>query len=438
MNKKVIKQLGVLTGLLMAPLCQAENLLEIYELSNNNSAVFLAAVAEYEAAKEASPQAWAAVLPQLNLQGQHSNIDEDRTISGTTTIDSYDTDQYTLSLTQTIYNQSQFDQISQASAQVAAAGANFAHAKHELILRVAQRYFDVLAANDTLLFSRAEKQSIKEQLHQTRERFRVGLIAITDVHEAQARYDQAVASEIDAENKYTISLEDLRVVTNKRITSLVPLTTKAPLIVPEPADINAWVKTALDNNLLLLAADKSKQAARHALGIARSGHLPTLDLEADYTDYESSGGRFGALEQDSTTVSLVLTIPLYAGGGVNSASRQAAANYEKARQKHEQQRRLTISKARNAYLTAISNISRVKALKQALRSSKTALEATQAGYEAGTRTAVDVLDSQRDLFHAQRNYAHARYNYIMETLRLKQAAGTLAVKDLQQVNAWLQ
>lgn len=437
-NKKILQTLVVATGLALAPLAHAENLMEIYESAKRNDATYLAAIAEFNAAREASPQAWSAVLPQLNLRGTHSTTDEERTIGGATTSDNYDTDNYTVSLKQTIYHQEQFDKISQAGAQVAAAQARFEHAKNELILRAAQRYFDVLGAQDTLVFAQAEKQAIEQQLRQTRERFKVGLTAITDVHEAQARYDQAVASEIDANNKYAISLESLRVITNEQPAALAPLKKETPLVSPEPANIDAWVKKSLENNLQLLAADKNMQAQRYALGVARSGHFPTLDLEANYTDYDTTGGRFGAFQQDGTTVSLVLNLPLYSGGAVNSASRQAAAAYDKARQEHEYQRRNTISQARNTFLTVQSTISRVTALKQALRSTQTALEATQAGYEVGTRTAVDVLDSQRELFRAQRDYARARYDYFVETLRLKQAAGTLTDDDLKLINIWLQ
>lgn len=439
MDNTVAKYLGLVATLLVAPCSQAENLLEVYQSARTNDPNYLAAIAEYDAAREAAPQAWSAVYPQINFQGTHSEVDEERTLTGTGTVTNYDydSDTYVLSLKQTIYNQKQFDRISQAGAEVAVAEAGLNNAGHELILRAAQTYFDVLGAQDNLRFAQAEKNAIEQQLRQTRERFKVGLTAITDVHEAQARFDQAVASEIEASNNYATSLEALRVITNTRPSTLASLSEQAPLVAPDPADIDAWVKTALDNNLQLIAADKTMQAARHGLGVARSDHYPSLDLQANRTDHETGGGQFGAFEQEGTTVSLVLNVPLFAGGAVNSASRQAAANYERSRQNHELQRRTTVSQARNNYLTVISNISRVQALKQALRSSKTALDATQAGYEVGTRTAVDVLDSQRELFRAERDYARARYDYILGTLRLKQAAGTLSENDLKLVNDWL-
>jgi outer membrane protein len=438
MQKMKTGSLLVLTGLLATSMTHAEDLMQVFELAKRNDATYQAAVAQYQAQKEVSSLAWSAVLPQVNLQGAHSEFDEDRTIGNLTTSRSYDSDSFSVTLTQTIYRQEQFDRISQASAEVAAAQANFDNAAHDLIIRVAQQYFIVLGATDNLDFAKAEKQAIEQQLVQARERFKVGLTAITDVHEAQARYDQAVASEIEAQNLLVINKERLQVITNQALEQLAALKDDAPLVSPEPADVNEWIKTAIDNNLLLLAADKNMQAARHALGVARSGHFPTLDLQADYTDFETSGGNFGAFQEDGTTVSLVLNFPLYLGGSVNSASRQAAASYEQARQQHELQRRVTVSGTRNAYLTVLSTISRVRALKQALLSTETALEATQAGYEVGTRTAVDVLNAQRELFRAERDYARARYDYYIETLRLKQSAGTLTEADLRQINTWLE
>jgi len=438
MKKQTIKTIFVIAGILTSSLSQAEDLVQVYELAKRNDATYLAAVEEYNAAKEASPLAWSAVLPQLNLSGVHSEINNDQTVGPSPGTYDYKSDSYSVTLTQTIYRQEQFDRISQAGAEVAAAEARYNNAGQDLILRVATQYFTVLGATDNLSFAKAEKKAIEQQLFQARERFKVGLTAITDVHEAQARYDQAVASEIEAENLLVSNKERLQVITNQPLNNVAALKEDAPLVSPDPADVDIWIKTAVDNNLLLLAADKNMQAARSALGVARSGHFPTLDLQADYTDYDQgSGASTGPLEQDGTTVSLVLNFPLYLGGAVNSASRQAAASYEKARQDHEFQRRVTVSGTRNAYLTVLSTISRVTALKQALVSTQTALEATQAGYEVGTRTAVDVLNAQRELFRAERDYARARYDYYIQTLQLKQSAGTLTDADLKLVNAWL-
>ncbi len=416
---------------------RAENLIDIYKLARQNDPTYLAAVAEYNAAKETGNQAWSAVLPHVGLSGTHSEINNTKydttfgSLSG-----KYHTDSYSLSLTQTLFHKEQFDRISQADAQVAQAEAKFNSAKLDLIVRTSQRYFNVLAAADNLVFAKANKEAIEQQLQQTKQRFDVGLTAITDVHEAQARYDASVASAITAQNQLDISKEELREITHEAPGQLATLEDNSPLVTPDPADVEKWVKTALDRNLLLLAAQKAMDAAQYGVGIAKAGHLPTLDLKADYTNYEASGGLTSKTE--GTTVALVLNFPLYAGGGVSSASRQAAAQYQQARELYEQQRRATERGTRNSYLTVIADISTVNALKQALRSSQTALEATKAGFDVGTRTAVEVLDSQQLVFQARSNYAKSRYDYILETLLLKQSAGTLTETDINSINNWLQ
>jgi outer membrane protein len=413
----------------------ADDLLEVYELAKKNDPAFGAAIAEYNAAIEASPKAFAAVLPQINLVGSHVEV-FDEVINGAAGQD-YDSDSYSLTLSQTIFNKARFDAIDQADALVAQAEANFGSAKHDLVIRVAQRYFDVLSESANLVFAKAEKKAIAQQLDQAKQRFKVGLTAITDVHEAQARYDQAVSQEIEAQRLYDISLEILREITGELHDNLAKVKEQQQLIAPNPDDIDTWIKTALDKNLLLLSAEKAMQAAMEGRELASAGHYPTLDLQADYTDFETEGGFRGAYEQDGSTVSLVLNIPIYSGGGTSATSREAAANLQRSKQLYEQQRRTTIRQVRNSYLTVLSAISQANALKQALRSTQTALEATQAGFEVGTRTTVDVLDSQREMYRAQRDYIRAKHGYILSTLLLKQAAGTLTETDVQLINTWL-
>lgn len=430
----------VFSGLLLSSnLIQADDLFQVYELAKQNDPTYGAAVAEYNAAREASPKAMASVLPQLNLVGTHKEVYDEYRKVGTSpgTTEDYDSDSYSLTLSQTIFNKSQFDAISQADALVAQAEANYGSAKHDLILRVTQRYFDVLSESENLVFAQSEKKAIAEQLDQAKQRFKVGLTAITDVHEAQARYDLAVSQEIEAQRLYDISLESLRELTGQMHSDLVKVNEQQQMLAPAPADIDAWVDTALEKSLLLESAKQAMQAAMEGKDLATAGHYPTLGLEADYTDFETTGGSFGALESDGTSVSLVLKVPLYAGGGTRAASREAAANYQRSKELYETQRRATIRQVRNSYLTVISAISQVKALKQSLRSTQTALEATQAGFEVGTRTTVDVLNSQREVFRAKRDYIRARHGYILNTLQLKQAAGTLAEEDVRLVNAWL-
>ena len=418
----------------------AEDLLSVYKAAMQNDPQFQAAQAEYRAQLENKTQSIALFLPTLSASAHYTEHD-DETIGGLSPgIYDYKTNGYNLNLTQPLYHHENYVGLNQANALVAQALSTFENAKQDLILRVATQYFAVLAAGDDLEFAKAEKISIREQLVQTQQRFNVGLIAITDVHEAQARFDQAVARAIIAENTFAISNEILREITAKNHVTLSSLSTEHPLVTPEPADIQQWVTTANAQNVLLIASQKNVEVARAEVSRQQAGHFPTLDLTANhtFTDY-SEDNPFGASERErnDTSISLQLNIPLYQGGLVNSRTRAAAYRLTQARENLEQQKRATERQTRNSYLSVIASISTVKALKQALASSSIALEATQAGFEVGTRTAVDVLDSQRELFRARRDYAQVRYNYVLETLKLKLAAGTLSSMDLEQLNPWL-
>jgi len=415
----------------------AQDLLSIYKLALQNDSQFRAAQAEYHALLELKNQSVAAFLPTISASANYTER-EGKTVTTSNTNNDYTTNGYSLNLTQPLYRHANYIRLEQSDAQIAQASAVFENAKQDLILRVATQYFAVLAAEDDLEFAKSEKTSIAEQLEQTRQRFNVGLIAITDVHEAQARYDQAVASAIVAQNTLAISNETLREITSKNHSALSPLSVEHPLVSPEPADIRQWVDMANNHNALLTANRKDVEVAQAEVSRQSAGHYPTLDLTASYTytDYDENY-LFGGQERTNNAVSLQLNIPLYQGGNINSLTRAAAYRLTQTRETLEQQKRATNRQTRSAYLSVIANISQVKALKQALVSSLIASEATQAGFEVGTRTAVDVLNSQRDLFRARRDYAQARYNYVLETLKLKFAAGTLSATDIEQLNPWL-
>lgn len=434
------KFLGVCLGFVFSSMVGqaafAEDLWTIYELAKKNDPTYAAAVAQYFADQEQSPQAWAGVLPQLNLSGSHREFDGDSVVANVPESGKYSTDSYSLTLNQTIFDNAKFNAISQADALVAKAEAEYNNAAHDLILRAAERYFNVLTESENVVFAEAETKAIAQQLNQAKQRFNVGLTAITDVHEAQARYDTSVSAEIEARRLLDTSREILRELTNQEPHNLAKVKPDYVMVSPEPENIDTWVKSGLNNNLLLLSAKKSMDAAREAVNVARSGHYPTLDLQADYTDTDSGGGFVRS--NKGTTVGLVLNLPLYLGGAVNSTSRQTAALYMQSKELYEKQRRATERLTRNSYLTVLSSLSQVAALKQSLISTQTALEATQAGFDVGTRTAVEVLDSQREMFRAQRDYIRARHAYILATLVLKQAAGTLNAEDVKLINNWLE
>ena len=435
MQKKIIP--AIVTSLLLSLPVHAENLLEIYKTALENDPTYLAAYSEYQAILESKNQRVAPLLPSLNLSGEYNDISQDYSNAGKF---DYTEKGYNLNLNQAIFHYDYWVALRQANLQVTQAEANFNNARQTLIQNVTGRYLEVLAAGDNLTFAKGEMEAIGEQLNQTKQRFEVGLSAITDVHEAQARYDQAVAQNIEAENLLANTKENLREVTGRYYEYLAILSEKSPLVAPDPQDVDAWLNVAKERSLALIAAEKSMQIAQEEISRNRAGHYPTLDLVASYGYTEADGGLTSGLtgrEIDDTRFGLQLNLPLYEGGRVSSLTQEAAYRYQQAKDLYEQQRRATERETRSSYLNVLANISSVRAFAQALVSSKTALQATEAGYEVGTRTAVDVLNSRREVFRAERDYARSRYTYIQQTLRLKAAVGTLSEQDIMAINNWL-
>jgi outer membrane protein len=298
-----------------------------------------------------------------------------------------------------------------------------------------ESHFDILLAQDSLEFAKAENAAIGRQLDQAKQRFDVGLIAITAVHEAQAAYDQSRADLIQAENDLDNAWEALYEITKQKVNRLAVLDKNLVLSKPIPENIEQWSTKALDQNLSIKAAEKATKIARNNVKVQQSGHLPSLDLVGSHSRarYKDST----ASDTNTSSIGLQLTVPLYAGGAVNSQTRQARYELEASQENLDKERRSVIRQVRDAYRGVLASISSVKALKASTVSTRSALEATEAGYEVGTRTIVDVLNSQRDLYRSLKNYANVRYNYIMSGLRLKQATGTVSENDLKQITAWL-
>lgn len=409
---------------LMASNAHSESLMEIYNLATGNDPQYQASRASLAASQEALPQSTANFLPSITASASHTeNADSDIESS----------DSVLLNLNQPLYRHGSFVERRRAKSAVAQAEAEFQVAEQGLILDVARAYFDVLSAKDNLEFSQAEKRSNARQLDQTQQRFDVGLVAITDVHESRAAYDISVAATIEAENRLDGAKESLREITGQYHESLSILQDDMPLIPPSPSDLQDWTDMALDQNPSLLAAEQATEQAQEAVNSQRSGNYPTLDL--DLTHSESNGG--GTVDTDNNTATVTLSLDIYEGGRTKSGITQARELLKQSRQFLEQTRRATQRNVRNAYRGVISGISRVKALKQALISNQSALRAAEAGYEVGTRTTVDVLVARRNLFSAQRDYSQARYNYLLDTLRLQQAAGSLTANNLKTISDWL-
>ncbi|KAF0190735.1 MAG: outer membrane channel protein [Gammaproteobacteria bacterium] len=434
----ILFALTLLPGLSTA--ASAEGVLDIYRLADQYDTQLQQAEAAYRASLEARPQSRAGLLPSVGISANTTWNEQDRTYPGNATFsgnEDFNSHGYSLNLTQPLYRHEAWVRYRQSQDTISGAEATLMTARQAMIVRAADRYFNVLAATDNLQFATAEKDAIKRQLEQTQQRFEVGLIAITDVLEAQASYDTAVAQEIEANNLLATSREVLRELTGRNHEIIAPLRADTPLVTPAPADIDAWTEKSLENSLALRAAEFAYDAARKEVAAQRAGHYPTLDAVASRSNTVSDGGSFGKSDIDDTRIGLQLNMSLFQGGLVASQTRQARQGAEQASQAMEQQRRGAIRQTREAYLGVLAAISRVTAFKQARASSQSALEATEAGYDVGTRTTVDVLLARRTVFLAQRDYARSRYDYILNSLRLKQAVGTLSPADLEQVNAWL-
>jgi len=417
----------------------ADDLKDILGLALQNDPQINQAKAAYQAALESRPQARANFLPNLSLSADTTANSQDRQFDNPLFggKDSFNTHGYTLSLAQSLFNRDAWVQRRQSDAIVGEAEINLGNAEQALIVRTAERYFDILAAEDNLVFAKTEKEAIERQLEQTNERFEVGLIAITDVHEAQASYDLSIADEIDADNTLQNAREGLQEITGKYYNTLTPLASNTPLVSPEPENIERWTEVALNENLAVKAAVFAADNNRYAIDRARSGHYPQLDIIASQSRNVSGGGSLGGSTIDATTLGLQLRLPLYQGGLINSQAREAQARLDESMQLLEQQQRSAVRQVRQSYLGVMASISRVKALRQAEISSQSALDANEVGLEVGTRTTVDVLEARRVLFGAKRDLARARYDYILNTLRLKQAAGILAANDVLEINRWL-
>ncbi len=429
---------AVLASAIMSPQVWAEDLMDVFSLSLKSDPQLLAEAASRLAVGELDDQAMANFLPQVDLSATTNKTWVDASAQNFGGQTDYNNHGYTLSLVQPIYRRENFVQKNQAEIAIDGATASYAVAEQSLILRVAERYFAVLGAEDDLTFALAEKEAIAKQLEQIQQRFDVGMATITDVTEAQAAFDLASAAVIEAENALANANEQLRETTGKYVDDLAELEEESPLVSPEPANINEWSETALAQNPSIMVVRANVNTAEQSIELQKSGHYPSLDLVAQKNyDSQSDGNLSGSSKTHTDVIGIQLNIPIYEGGAVVSRTREASYRLDEAMQNEEQQRRFVTRQTRESFNGVISGISRVQALKQAVVSNEKALESTQAGYEVGTRTTVDVLNARRNLFSARRDYARSRYDYILNTLRLKQAAGIVTVEDLQQINTWL-
>lgn len=418
---------------------RTENLADVYELALKNDPLLKAAEATYRAGKENRTQGIAGLLPTLSVGGS-TNWNEYRVEEQL--IDQYNSNSYLASLNQPIFRLDKWFLFERGTALSEAASAEFAYQQQETMIRVASAYFNVLNSIDSLNAAKAEEKAIGRQKDLAKKRFDVGLAAITEVQETQAAFDLTVVSRIAREAQLDSAQESLTSIVGRDIKLLSPLSDNFEISLPDPLDRESWVSLGLKNNYQLKAAKLQRDAAQASARSTASNHLPQIDLVGRVSKSTSKQGKFGGfiqnplfgVEQDTRQYSIQFNLPLYAGGAISSARRQAYANYDRSKEQAIYAERSTVRDVRSNHFGVQTQVANVTARKQALASAESALEATQIGYEVGTRNTVDLLDAQKRLFQAQRDYASSRYDYIISMLRLKASVGSLSPKDLMNIS----
>ncbi|WP_289083253.1 TolC family outer membrane protein [uncultured Spongiibacter sp.] len=457
--------LALATG---ASATSADTLLDVYELALKNDPQLKAAEATYRADLETEKLSRSALLPQVVGQAYYQDAETDRKAKGigdvpaptfldpdatttgiidqSTNTDS-ETEHYSVSLNQAIFDLPAWFSFKAGKKVTERAEAQLAFDQQALIVRVAEAYFEVLKARENLDASMAEERAAKRQLEQTQQRFDVGLIAITDVHESRAVYDSAVAQRLGFEGSLAIARENLTTLTGAEHGKLWPLSENFPIEPPVPVDRASWVDFALKNNYQLRVAQASSDSAYETARSKKMEHLPTISGSFSYSKEDLDGtSRFKPASIFSTppdnyteteALRITLEVPLFAGGGISAGRRQAYEQYNAARHNAQLTQRQVVSATRAQHIAVSTDVQTVKARKLNIVSARSALDATEAGYEVGTRNVVDVLNAQRALYAAIRDYSNARYDYVLDMLQLKQNAGTLSPADIHQLNKWL-
>ncbi|CAB0151951.1 Outer membrane protein TolC [Pseudidiomarina piscicola] len=447
MKKKFLSALIGLSFAAGSSVTYADDLAQIFQLALQNDPTLKQAQAQRDAARQGVNIAEASWWPQVGFQAGYSRSTretQDFDSSGNSFMYDITSTGWSagVNLSQTLFNKATWEQTEIADKQAYQAEVNYLSERQNLMLRVVNAYFSVLERKDDLEFAQAEKRAIERQLEQTKQRFSVGLTAITDVHEAQAQFDNAVAREIQAKNAVEIAQESLREITGRYHQDIAELDTKnfSPSA-PNPENADNWVATAEDKNLQLLVQRVSVEISDQQIDLALAGHYPQVSLSGSLSTQDSESEVLGRTSNpprmDSSSIGVNLNVPLFSGFRTSSQAEQARANYVASSQQLEFTRRNVERQVRSAYYDLVAAIATIRALEQAVVSADSALKATQTGFEVGTRTIVDVLDSTRNLFNARRNLSTARYNYIRQSLTLQQASGKISERDLMAINASL-
>jgi outer membrane protein len=441
-------------GAAIAAICLAQgayavDLMGVYELAQANDPQLRAAEQRLAAAGEIPTQARSALLPSIGASVDRDFGSSTRYLEGVR-VGSFDRDEetYRIGFQQTIYDDANYGRLDRGRAELTVAEAVYVEAWQDFLFRVTERYFDVLTAQDSVRFARAEETALRRQFEQAEQRFEVGLAAVTDVHEARAVYDAARARVILADNQLEDTREALRETTGTWFENYASLIDDVPLERPDPAEVEEWVRLALDYNPSVMQQKSRVDVADADVRIARAGHFPTLGLSGGYSRFVNNEWvgedpvtqepvASGTLKNLGWNVGITLDVPLFQGFAVQSRRRQAGFELRAADEVLDQTRRTVVRQTETAYRSIVAGIQEVEARRQALVSAESALEATNAGFEVGTRTIVDVLQSEQRFFQAERDYSQARHQFILNQLRLRQTAGLLEEEDLVRVNRLL-
>jgi outer membrane protein len=420
----------------------AFDLLEVYQLSLRQDPRLQAAIYQYEAARESVPQSKAALFPDLSFNYEYLKTRQDIRSSDNDVFGSgetrFSTNSYGLVLTQPIFRFGDWQALKQSHARVAQAVAELTAAKQDHILRVSQLYLSVLAAQDDLDYATAEKSAIERQLQLAVRRRQSGLATRTDEYDASARFALAVSREIEAENRLDDAQQALLESTGQLIVDLNPLGASIPLLRPNPADVEHWVGESVQQNLAIEGRRQAVAISSREIGRQKGGYYPSIDLVARLDNRDTGGTLFGGgSEVETADVAVQFNMPLFKGGSTRSRVRQATLEHLQALEELRLEEFLVMRESRSAYLGVISGVNRVDALAESVTAQESALEARRRGYQSGINTALHVLDAERDFYLIKRDHAQARYDYLINTLRLKLAAGMLAEADLIAVNDML-
>jgi outer membrane protein len=421
-------------------LANAADLLDIYHEALVHDAQFASSRSSLTAGREKAPQGLSLLLPQISGTASESrvNVQASEPAPFGAVAATFNQRAYTLSLSQPIFRWANYQQYQQGKLSVMLSEAVFAQAQEDLIIRVVQAYTDVLYARDSIEYTHAQKEAITEQLASAKRNFEVGTFTVTDVDEAQARYDLADSQEIAAKNQLDIANAALQQIIGREAGALVPLRRGAELPPPEPLDISTWASAAERQNFTVAQGQANYEIAKREIQVGRSGHYPTVDLVASRS-YQNGGAIIsGVNSQVSNSVGVQLSIPIFSGGFTSSKVREDIALAEKAENDLDFAKRSASQSARTSYFGVTSGLAQIKALQSAERSSQTALDSNKLAYQVGVRTNIDVLNAQQQLYSTQRDLARARYDVVLNALRLKSAAGTLAETDLAGLNMLLE